>query len=236
MKFLCLLLGLFCIISCSNSDVKTVATPPLEKEQKVTLSKQKSACDFTVAAFQCDSIPDRVIGDSCAQVWKNTWLEMLQLHLPKRKITVLGDAALLRSVSRVAIDQLGAQQPEWNGFRVYFAKQDTTDAALRHIPDLILVNANNCKDDTLSSDSVLLAMADNTHTFVGKQKASAFIQQWNTTANSAAFNPTAIKAYSFNRKDMESAAQMLGSAAAVTLQFYLVRIKSNPNSKKTSLI
>lgn len=164
MKYLLVVgLGLFLVsgfVSCESKHPNE--TPEHEyKEPKKT---------------DCESVVDYKVFPLTVSLWENAWATVLS-DATSIPITGLTSEHLYRTFAHSEVIDFTSDQA-YKDVRIYFAKQDTSDPNFALVPDLIMVHANDCVDDTLGQ--VLLATSTQT-TLIDKAQAIDYIKSWKET-------------------------------------------------------
>lgn len=147
-------------IGCESKQEDKVAKHPYEEPKKT----------------DCESVVDYKVFPLTVNLWENAWATVLSdaTSIPASNLTA---EHLYRTFAHSDVAGFTSDQA-YKDVRIYFAKQDTTDPNVAFVPDLIMVHANDCVDDTVGQ--VLLATSTQT-TLIDKLQAVDYIKNWKET-------------------------------------------------------
>ena len=153
---------------------------------------------------ECGTIADYEVYNLTAQIWQNTWEELLTRQGIYDSINIgnlneYGQFALGRYFDTTQIQTLFDQCPSCPDVRIYFAHVKTPLPGLDIAPDLIMVNANGCHDSL--TDQILLSDTSGT-SFIGVDSARSYINRWAADWPSFTYLKR-VDGYTYKRSDVQ---------------------------------
>lgn len=145
----------------------------------------------------CADITDYHVFGLTADLWTNAWAFALAgyLGIPPVDLT---DAQRFRKVDYTELSAF-MDGSESNDIRIYLAQVNPDAPNSEAVPDLVLVYADSCVDDTVADP--LVVTANQTYR-ASQEEAVSYVRQWtNTFPNDSIFDP--VYAYTYNRNSIQ---------------------------------